>query len=148
MPMKNIYKLLPFNSFLNLLLTAALFMGYSFGGYAQNTISKTTTTGAVTNEKQHYVIHSTSAETIEILQKCISKYPNWHKHRMLTKRRVIEIKAPYTATIELYSETELHQIYGKRILPGISDNDSDYTGITLEVTPSGFKEIIKDDKAK
>ena len=98
--------------------------------------------------KPHYIIHLKNQGQEEFLTKCIAKYAFWHKHRMLTRRRIIEVKAPYSATIELYSETELHQRYGKRILPDISDNDSDYISITLEVTPSGFKEIINDDKAK
>jgi hypothetical protein len=123
-------------------------MGICFGTAAQNTISKTTVVKKASEEKVHYTLHSGSAENDEVLKKCVSKYANWHKHRMLTRRRVIEIKAPYSATIELYSETELHQLYGKRILPGITDNESDYHKITLEVTPDGFKEILEDIKSK
>lgn len=99
-------------------------------------------------EKPHYTLHLKDQNQNEFFTKCIAKYAFWHKHRMLTRRRIIEVKAPYSATIELYSETELNQLYGKRILPGITDNEIDYRSITFVVTPSGFKEIIEDIKSK
>jgi hypothetical protein len=93
--------------------------------------------------KPHYILHADNPEQRAYLIKCIAKYAYWHRHRMLNKRRIIEIEAPYNAKIELYSEYELHKIYGKRILPGISDNEADFLNLSLQVTPNGLKESIK-----
>ncbi len=92
--------------------------------------------------KPHYVLRLNNQDQEEYLTKCIAKYPNWNNLRMLSKRRTIQIEAPYTAEIELYSELELNRLYGKTITPELSDNDSDYLDIRLQVTQSGFKEII------
>ena len=98
--------------------------------------------------KPHYILHIENLEQQGHIEKCIAKYPYWNKHRMLTRRRVIEVASPHAATIELYSATELQNLYGKRILPGITDHDSDYYKIIFEVTPSGFKEVIVGSKIK
>jgi hypothetical protein len=117
------------------------------GLIAQGSVSRTTIGLATVDEqerhkKPHYVVYPEDASKQEHLVKCVEKYPHWHKHRMLSKRRIIEVRAPYSAKIELYSEQELSRLYGKQIAPELSDSLSDYYDIQLQVTPNGFKEII------
>lgn len=120
----------------------------SYEGFSQNSIFKSSSIAEPQIEKLHFVLNAASSEDIALLKKCIAKYPYWNKHRMLTRRRIIEVASPHAATIELYSATELQNLYGKRILPGITDHDSDYYKIIFEVTPSGFKEVIVGSKTK
>ena len=96
--------------------------------------------------KPHYILYAENPEQQPHIEKCIAKYAYWHKHRMKSKRRTIEIVAPYTAKIELFSELELHQLSGTRIHAGASDNETDYQNLWLVVTPNGFKELTKNTK--
>ena len=140
------YSFVPYRK---LALLALLVIGVFHEGYTQNLKARTYSVHTESSEeKQHYILHSASTEDAEILQKCIAKYRFWYKHRMLTKRRSIQVSAPYAATIELLSENELHQLYGKRIYQRISDNEADYPPIIFEVTPSGFKEVLLDRQTK